>query len=195
MKHSLSGIYGVLAEFDQPEVLVRAAQAVQQAGYLKMDAYSPFPVEGLSEAVGFPRDRVALITLLGGCIGGLTGYFMQWFANVIDYPIIVAGRPYDSWPSFIPITFELTVLGASLSAAIGMLALNRLPKPYHPVFNSPEFLRASVDRFFLCVQPSVQATEDAVQSEDFPVQKFVLDTKQLIASFQPLSVTEIYYEN
>lgn len=144
--------YGILAEFDTPEHVVEAAQAAYAAGYRNMDAYSPFPVEGLAEAIGFRRNRMPLVVLLGGIAGGLTAYFMQWYTAVVDYPIIVAGRPYHSWPAFVPITFELTVLGAALAAVFGMLGLNGLPRPHHPVFNVPGFALASRNRFFLCIQ-------------------------------------------
>ena len=143
--------YGILGEFEAPEPLIHAAEAAYASGYRQMDAFTPFPVEDLAEALGLRRERVALITLVGGLCGGTLAFTMQWYCNVIDYPINIGGRPDFSWPAFIPVTFELTVLGAALSAAFGMLALNRLPKPWHPVFNSPEFARASRDRFFICI--------------------------------------------
>jgi Protein of unknown function (DUF3341) len=148
------GVYGLMAEFRTHEELLAAAERSYAEGYRSMDAYSPFPVEGLAKAIGRRWTAVPLIVLVCGIIGGLGGYFMQWYAAVMDYPINIGGRPLHSWPAFIPITFELTVLCASLSAIIGMLALNRLPQPYHPVFNVPEFRRASVDRFFLCIESS-----------------------------------------
>ncbi len=147
-------IYGLMLEFKDPEALLKACTLARKMGLSKLDAFTPFPVEGLSESLEFRKDRVALITLLGGLSGGIGGFFMQWYANVIDYPLDVAGKPPNSWPAFIPVTFELTVLGASLAAAIGMLALNRLPEPWHPCFNHPDFVRASRDRFFLCIQAS-----------------------------------------
>lgn len=145
-------LFGIMIEFKTPEDLIRGVKLARRSGYMHIDAYTPFPVEGLVEAMEFKKDRVALITLLGGIVGGVGGFFMQWYANVVDYPIIAAGKPFNSWPAFIPITFELTVLGASLAAAIGMMALNHLPEPWHPTFSHPEFYRASRDRFFLCVQ-------------------------------------------
>jgi hypothetical protein len=147
-------VYGVLIEFKDPEALISAAKKAYDVGFREMDAFTPYPVEGLSEAIGFEKESVSFFTLIGGITGGLLGFAMQWYSNVIDYPINVGGRPNLSWPSFIPVTFELTVLGAALSAALGMLVLNQLPEPWHPVFNSPQFLRASRDRFFLCIQAS-----------------------------------------
>lgn len=147
-------LYGMMAEFEEEEELVAATKRAYEAGYRQMDAYSPFPIEGLAEAMGSHWTAVPAIVLTGGIIGGLGGYFMEWFATVVDYPINVGGRPLHSWPAYIPITFELTVLVASIFALVGMLALNRLPEPYHPVFNAPGFDHASQDRFFLCIEAS-----------------------------------------
>jgi hypothetical protein len=144
-------IYGLFAQFKEPESLLAAAVRARKEGYKKIEAFSPYPVAGIKQVLDFPKDRVALATLMGGIIGGMGGFFMQWYANVIDYPLNVGGRPDNSWPSFIPITFELTILGAALSAGLGMLAMNGLPKPYYPTFNAKEFLRASKDGFFLCI--------------------------------------------
>lgn len=147
-------IYCVSAEFASHEELIEAVKKARAAGYQKMEAYTPYPVEELPEAFGRGRTAVPLLTLLGGMIWGLGGFFMEWFAMGIGYPLNVGGRPYMSWPSYIPVTFELTVLGASLTALVAMIALNRLPQPYHPVFNLPDFERASQDRFFLCIEAS-----------------------------------------
>ena len=147
-------IYGLMAEFDSPEALLTAARRAFTAGFRRMDAYSPFPVNGLAEAIGFPHTRVPLIVLIGGLIGCLGGFYLQYWVAVIDYPINIGGRPFNSWPSFIPVTFELTILIAALSAFFGVLALNRLPMPYHPVFNVERFELASRNRFFLCIEAS-----------------------------------------
>src|SRR5438874_1713207 len=148
----IEGTYGLMAEFHGSDDLVAAATAAREAGYTEMDAYSPFPVHGLHEAVGMHTTRLPLVVLIGGVIGGFGGFFMCWYANVISYPLNIGGRPYNSWPAWIPITFELTVLFEALAGAGGMLALNGLPRLHHPVFNIPGFERASVDRFFLCVE-------------------------------------------
>jgi hypothetical protein len=148
---TLTRIYGQLAEFDTPTHLVEAANAVREAGYKKIDAYSPFPVEGLAEAIGFHHDLVPLITLIGGIVGGASGFLMQYWMAVISYPVNIGGKPLNSWPAFIVITFEMTILFGAVSAVLGMLALNGLPMPYHPVFNVPRFAFATRDRFFLIV--------------------------------------------
>ena len=146
--------YGLMAEFDTPTAIVAAARRAYAEGYRRMDTYTPFPVEGLAEELHFHRTRVPLIVLLGGLTGCLGGYFLQYWIMAIYWPVNVGGRPLNSWPMFIPVTFELTVLLAALSAVLGMLALNGLPHPYHPVFNVPRFSLASQDRFFLCIEAS-----------------------------------------
>ena len=145
-------IWGVMAEFEDPNALVAAARRARQAGYRRMDAYSPFPLEGLAEALGRRGTAVPLLVLLGGMTGGLGGYFMQAYAMALDYPLNIGGRPLHSWPAFIPITFELTVLCAALTAFFAVFVLNKLPQPYHPVFNAADFAHASQDRFFLCIE-------------------------------------------
>jgi hypothetical protein len=144
--------YGLVAEFENAESLLGAARRTYEEGYRRMDAFSPLPVEGLAEAIGFHRTRVPLIVLLGGIAGGLGGFYLQYWISVVNYPVNVGGRPYNSWPSFIPVTFEMTILVAAFSALIGMLALNGLPMPYHPLFNVPRFALATRNRFFLCIE-------------------------------------------
>jgi len=146
------GIYGLMAEFDTPTEIVAAARQSYDEGYRKMDAYTPFPIEELSEALHLGRSRLPLIVLIGGIAGGAGGLLLQWWAATIAYPINIGGRPLFSWPMFIPITFETTVLVAAFSAVLGMLALNGLPQPYHPVFNSHRFDLASRTHFFLCIE-------------------------------------------
>ena len=145
-------LYGLMAEFETPGELVAAAERTRLAGYRKFDAYSPIPIEELADAMGLRRTRLPLIVLIGGICGGLAGYGLEYWSSVIAYPMNIGGRPFHSWPQFIPVTFETTVLGAALSAFVGMWALNGLPQPYHPVFNVPAFERASRDRFFLVIE-------------------------------------------
>jgi hypothetical protein len=144
-------IYGLMAEFDSAQALVDAARKTREAGYKKIDAYSPFPIEGLAEEIGMHFDEIPLTVLIGGIIGGSTGYLMQYWMSAVDYPLNIGGKPPHSWPAFIVITFEMTILFAGIAAVLGMLAFNGLPMPYHPVFNVPRFAFASKDRFFLIV--------------------------------------------
>jgi len=171
-------IYGMIAEFDSPTNLVAAAHRTHEAGYTKIDAYSPFPVEGLAEAIGFHRNEVPLVVLIGGLLGGLSAYAMQYWISAVSYPINVGGKPYHSWPAFIVVTFEMTILFAGISAVLGMLALNGLPMPYHPVFNVPRFAFATKDRFFLIVfssDPKYDPTE----------------TRRFLESLGPKSISEV----
>jgi hypothetical protein len=171
-------LYGLMAEFDDPSILVAAAQRAYQEGYRRMDAYTPFPIEELHQALGFHHNRMPLVVLIGGLIGCVGGYLLQYWVSAIAYPLNVGGRPYNSWPAFIPVTFELTILCASLAAVFGMLALNGLPMPYHPVFNVPRFALASRNRFFLCIE-----------SRD---PKFNRDaTRAFLDSLKPREVTEV----
>jgi hypothetical protein len=150
--HASPPLYGLLAEFEDPNSLVAAAHQAYQHGYRCMDAYSPFPIEELHEALGTRHTRLPLIVLIGGIVGGVGGYLLQYWTSAIAYPVNIGGKPFHSWPAFVPITFESTILVAALSAVLGMLALNGLPQPYHPVFNVPRFALASRNRFFLCIE-------------------------------------------
>ena len=158
--------FGLMAEFDSPTALVDAATKARLAGYRKLDAYSPIPIEELNDAVGLKRTRLPLLVLIGGICGGLGGYSLEYWASAIAYPMNVGGRPFHSWPQFIPVTFETTVLGAALTAFVGMWALNGLPQPYHPVFNVPAFERASRDRFFIVIE-SADPRFDREQTQKF----------------------------
>ena len=173
-------IYGLLAEFDNPSALVAAAREAHAAGYRRMDAYTPFPVEELNEALGLEHTGVAAMVLIGGITGALVGYLMQYYIAVIDYPLNIGGRPLHSWPAFVPVTFELTILCAGLFAVLGMLALNGLPMPHHPVFNAPRFALASRDRFFLCIEAA-----DPKFSRD--------DTWRFLDRMEPRSVSEVEF--
>lgn len=148
----ITGIYGLMAEFDNPTDVVRAAQSVYDEGYRKLDAYSPYPIEELSEAIGFHKNRVPLVVLIGGLLGAAGGAALCYWVSAIVYPENIGGRPLNSWPAFIPVAYECTILLAAISAVIGMIVMNGLPQPYHPVFNAPRFDLASRDHFFLCVE-------------------------------------------
>ena len=171
-------IYGVMAEFNNPTSLVNAAREARVRGYRKLEAYSPFPIEELTEALHLPKSKLPLIVLIGGILGGLTGYLMQYYVTVIYFPINVAGRPLHSWPMYIVITFELTILFAAISAVFGLLAVCGLPMPYHPVFNVKEFERASRDRFFLCIEATDPKFDMAA-------------TREFLESLHPMEVAEV----
>jgi hypothetical protein len=145
-------LYGLMAEFDDPQALLDATKAARREGYHCMEAYTPFSIDAVAKELGHHRGMIPYIVLFGGIFGGAGGFLMQWYSMALAYPFNIGGRPLWSWPSFIPITFELTVLGAALFGALGMLALNRLPQPYHPVFNVERFSLATQNRFFLCIQ-------------------------------------------
>ena len=158
--------YGVVAEFDTPEQLVTAARKTREAGYKRIEAYSPFPIHGLSDATGFSDERVPWIVFLSGMVGGTCGYLLQYYTATIDYPLNVGGKPFNSIPMFFPVTYELTILFSVFGAFFGMLMLNKLPQPYHGSFNTPNFERASQDKFFLAVE-SDDAQFDEVETQKF----------------------------
>jgi len=159
-------VYGLMAEFENPTALASAARLVREKGYRKVEAYSPFPIEEVNEALGLHHNRLPLLVLIGGIVGGLTGYLMQYYIAVWDFPINVGGRPLHSWPSFIVITFEMTILFAAITTVLGLLGLCGLPMPYHPVFNVPRFALASRNRFFLCIE-SIDPLFDRHATADF----------------------------
>jgi hypothetical protein len=171
-------LFGLVAEFETHADLVRAAESAHANGYRKMDGFAPFPVEGLARALGKQRSWLPLLVLIGGILGAGGGYLLQWYANLIDYPINIGGRPLHSWPAFIPITFELSVLAAGLIAFFGALFFSSLPQLYHPMFHLPQFERASQDRFFLCIEAR-DATFDREKTRDF------------LESLKPLHVSEV----
>jgi len=171
-------IYGVTAEFDNPTALVNAARAARDKGYRKLDAYSPFPIDELNDVLHLHRNKLPLIVLMGGITGGLTGYLLQYYVTVWEFPINIGGRPLHSWPAYIIITFELTVLFAAISCVLGLLALCGLPTPYHPMFNVPRFATASRNRFFLCIEAS-----DPLFDHD--------KTAEFLESLEPREVSEV----
>ena len=171
-------VYGLLAEFDDPTSLVMAADRAREEGYVFMDAYSPFPIEELHHAIGMHHTRLPLIVLIGGLVGCIGGFALQYWVSAVAYPVNVGGKPFVSWPAFIPVTFECTILGAALSCVLGMLALNGLPQPYHPVFNVPRFALASRNRFFLCIE----ARDPRFHLED---------TRRFLETLTPRDVTTV----
>jgi Protein of unknown function (DUF3341) len=171
-------IYGLMAEFDDVNDAITAARRTYTAGYRKIDAYAPFPVEELAEAIGFQKNGVALVCLVGGLLGCTAAFTLQWWINNVSYPLNVGGRPFNSWPSFIIVTFEMTILFSGLSAVFGMLSLNGLPMPYHPVFNVPRFELASKDRFFLIIFSSDKNYH-------------AVSTRQFLEGLNPLSIAEV----
>jgi hypothetical protein len=171
-------VYGLLAEFDNPTALVHAVRRAREDGYRRLDAFTPYPIEELTEALEFRRTRIPLVIFIGGVVGCVGGYLLQYFCAAWDYPINVGGRPLNSWPAFIPVMFELTVLIAALAAVFGLLGLCGLPRPHHPLFNVDRFALASRDRFFLCIEAR-DARFDRTATKDF------------LAGLQPREVTEV----
>ena len=173
-----SSVYGLIAEFEDPQTLVSAAHRAHEGGYRRMDAYSPFPIEELHEALGMHHTKLPLLVLIGGLCGCLGGYGLQYWVSVIAYPLNIGGKPLHSWPSFVPVTFECTILGAALTAVLGMLALNGLPMPYHPVFNVPRFALASRNRFFLLIE---------ARDPKFDID----DTRRFLETLAPREITTV----
>jgi len=177
-EHERDSLYGLVARFETAEALVEAARRTREAGYTRIDAHTPFPIEGLAEALDLRKSPVPMMTLIGGVLGAGSAFTMQWYSATIGYPWNIAGRPPNSWPSFIPITFELGILGAGLLIFLSMFVLNGFPKPYHPVFNTPGFRRASRDRFFL----SIEAADPRFD---------LRETRRILESLGPCAVYEV----
>ena len=176
-----SGCYGLIAEFREPAAIVEGARRAYEMGYRKLDAFTPYPIEELAESLGWrTRGRLPRLMLAGGLLGAAGGYLMQWYTAVHAYPVNVGGRPFHSWPSFVPITFECAILGAAMTAVLGMLALNGLPRPHHPVFNAANFALASQDRFFICIEAEDPLFDPA-------------RTRQFLESLQPTEVSVVDY--
>ena len=177
-KESTPNRYGLLAEFDSPSAIVNAARKAREAGYVKVDAYTPFPIHELDEALKLKRTILPWLVFGGGLSGTLGGFAMQYWMSAVDYPLNIGGRPLASWPAFVIPSYEMTILFASITAVVGMIALNGLPMPYHPLFNAPNFTNASADRFFLCIE-----TKDA---------RFdAAGTRQFLEGLHPLGVTDV----
>lgn len=171
-------LYGIMAEFESAEQLIEASKKTYEFGYRKLDAYTPYPIEELPEVVGFKKPRLPLIVLIGAILGAVAGFGMQYYAAVISYPLNIGGRPLNSWPSFLVITFEMAILFAALAAVFGMFALNGLPQPYHPVFNVPRFALASRDRFFLCIESEDPQFDEA-------------ETRKFLQNLKPMDVYDV----
>jgi hypothetical protein len=171
-------LHGLMAEFDTDQQVLAAVREARQAGYRDMDAYTPYPVKGLAHELGMRRNRVPLVVLIGGIVGAVAGYGMQHWTMAIDYPFDAGGRPLNSWPAFLPVAFEVMVLVASFAALLGMLFLNGLPQPHHPVLKVDRFVEAGSHRFFLCIE----ATDPRFEPEA---------TRQFLARLSPKGVIEV----
>ena len=178
MNQPSENAYGVMAEFETPEELLAASKKTYEAGYRRIDAFSPIPIHGLASAIGFHRTNLPILTFVCGLIGAICGYGLQYWVHVIDYPINIGGRPLHSGPSFIPVAFETTILFAGIGTFLGLWIRNRLPMPYHTVFNVPNFDRASQDRFFLCIE-----SEDSEFETD--------ETRAFLQSLGPVRVSNV----
>ena len=171
-------LYGLMAEFDSATAIVTAARKAREAGYVKIDAFTPFPIHQLDDALKLPRTKLPWLVFGGGVCGMLGGFALQYWVAVIANPFNIGGRPFASWPAFVIPAYEMTILLASITAVVGMIALNGLPRPYHPVFNAPNFSNASADRFFLCIE-TADGKFDAT------------GTRQFLDGLHPLGVTDI----
>lgn len=171
-------LYALVAEFDSAEALMAAAERTRDAGYTKTDGYTPYPVEGLDDALGMRPSRLGWVVLIMGTLGGLAGFWMQWYANSIYYPLNIGGKPLNSWPNFIVITFESAVLVAALTAALFMLGRNGLPRPYHSIFNTPNFESVTRDAFFLAIE---------VRDEKFDL----VETRAFLEGLSPTRLSEV----
>ena len=171
-------VYGLIAKFETPEEVVEATRQARSAGYKQMEAYTPFPIEELAEILDF-KPKIQYLVFIGGVLGAITGFGLQYYASVISYPLIIGGRPFNSWPAFIVVIFELTILFAGLFAVFGMLGLNGFPHPYHPVFNAKDFKEVSRDKFFLVIESSDPRFEPE-------------RTKAFLESLNPEEVTEVH---
>ena len=171
-------MYGLVAEFGEADELLHAAEAAEHAGFTRMDAYSPFPIEELAEAVGHKKDWLPAVVLAGGLTGAATGFGFQYLTQVVDYPLVIFGRPPLPWPAYVPITFECTILFAAFAAVFGMVLMNGLPQPYHPMFNAQNFERATQDKFFLCIE---------ARDPKFDINR----TRQFLQGLNPRAINEV----
>lgn len=181
MAQANNKLYGIVAEFNEPEEIVDAANKAREAGYKQMDAYTPFPVHHLDDALGFRPTRLGWVVLFAGIVGALSGFFLQWYSNVVFYPLNIGGKPLNSWPNFVVITFEVTVLFSAFSAGLFMIIRNGLPRLNHPIFSAPNFAAATRDKFFLCIE---------ARDKQFDPEK----TRQFLEDLKPNRVSDVENE-